>query len=516
MKKYIYTLATPYVMIASQTNLEAADSFTKDTHPNIILILADDMGYGDISSFNPNSKTKTPHLDEMASEGVRFTQAFSSSGVSTPSRYSVVTGRYFFRTTMKKGVINGHGSPVIEKGRSTIASVLKKQGYTTGVIGKWHLGVEWQKKDESKPLTPQRGHSEETNVDYTKNVTYGPKNYGFDYSYILPASLDMPPYLFLKNHKVVGGNTMGSTRKNYAMTLPTTIKNYDTIHISNSDIYWGSGVWWRQGEMSEEFKVENCLQDITLESLSFIERNKNKDTPFFLYIPLTSPHTPWLPDSSFVGKYDVGDYGAFIAHTDDIVGQIRKKVKDMGIDNNTIIIFSSDNGAPWPAQEIQKWNHNPNEGRRGQKGDIYDGGHHVPLIVEARSLFNPHQCEWAVSLVDIFATISELTNYQSKSNEGEDSKSFLPLLNGKSQSVRDHIIFHSSDGMLAIRKENWKYIEDLGSGGFSAPRRVQSKPSGESDQLYSIDNDPLEQNNLSLKFPNIVKQLSKELDRICK
>lgn len=479
--------------------------------PNIIFIFADDMGYGDISGFNPQAKTQTPNIDRMAQRSLCFNSAYSTCGVSTPSRYGLLTGRYFFRTPMRRGVTNGHSPSLIESDRTTIASVLKARGYHTGVVGKWHLGVGWQKRDPHQPLVSAPGYAEYSNVDFTQELSDGPGTVGFDYSFILPASLDMPPYLFIENHRTVDGDQMGFTRDRYEIMKPNTIKGADSSHIKKGDIYWGRGVWWRQGEISSGFKVERCLQEIAAHSLAYIEDQAKSNRPFFLYMPLTSPHTPWMADSAFVGRYNVGDYGAFIAHTDDVVGQICQKVRELGLDEQTLICFSSDNGAPWRLDEIEKWGHNPNEGRRGQKGDIYDGGHHVPFIIQWPGAVEPRQCNTPVSLIDVLATYAELTGYSLNQGEAPDSQSFLPLLRGGDSYERDHIVYQSSDGFLGIRQGDWKLIESLGSGGFSAPRRVEPSFDAPAGQLFNLKNDPLEENNLYTQYPEIVKRLTEKL-----
>lgn len=503
--------------LVSTTALSLASLVAQTTQqkPNIVLILADDMGYGDVRFFNQAAKTETPNIDLLAEEGVAFSEAFSSSGVSTPSRYGILTGRYCFRSPLKKGAINGHGKLVIEKERRTIATALKEQGYATAVIGKWHLGVEWQKKDESLPLVPETEYAKTSNVDYRKGVTYGPNNYVFDYSFILPASLDMPPYLFLKNGKLVGKKIVQISQV-YPLRNSNLKADYDSAYIDNDGVYWARGIWWRAGEMESDFRVERCLQDITKESLNYIQTQAQKKKPFFLYMPLTSPHTPWVVEPKFKTKGQVGDYGSFVSQTDDVVGQVVARLKKLGIYDNTLIIFASDNGGAWRKQDIEKWQHNSNEGRRGQKADVHDGGHHIPLIVSWKNVFDNQLVSQPVSLVDIFSTLADISNYKPKSTEAEDSFSFLPLLNKKGDSARDFVIFHSSAGMFGIRQGDWKLIEGLGSGGFTQPAFEKQLPNGPKYQLYNLKNDPLEQINLYLQYPEIANALYTKLQSIKK
>ncbi len=507
-QKLLTSLISTTVLSLSPTGAQ-----TVVKQPNIVFILADDMGYGDVKFFNQTAKTETSNIDLLAQEGVAFDEAFSSAGVSTPSRYGILTGRYCFRSPLKSGAINGHGKLVIEKGRQTIASALKEQGYATACIGKWHLGVEWQKKDKTKPLVPESQYATTSNVNYRKGVTYGPNNYGFDYTYILPASLDMPPYLFLKNGKLVG-NKIVQISDIYPLRKSDTLTDYDSTYIDNDGVYYGRGVWWRAGEMEANFRVERCLQDITKESLSYIQTQTRRKKPFFLYMPLTSPHTPWVVDPKFKAKGQVGDYGSFVSQTDDVVGQVVAQLKKLGIYENTLIVFSSDNGGAWRKQDIEKWNHNSNEGRRGQKADVYDGGHHIPLIVSWKNVFDNQLVNQPVSLIDIFSTLANIANYKIKPTEAEDSYSFLPLLQKKGNSARDFVIFHSSSGMFGIRQGDWKLIEGLGSGGFTDPKFEKQTPNGPKHQLYNIKTDPLEQVNLYLQYPEIAKALYSKLQLV--
>ncbi len=481
--------------------------------PNIVFILADDLGFGDVKFFNQNGKTETPNIDLLAKEGVSFQQAYSSAGVSTPSRYGILTGRYCFRSPLKSGAINGHGKLVIEKGRRTVANMLTEQGYSTAIIGKWHLGVEWQKKDQTQPLTPETQYAKTSNVDYKKGVTFGPNNYGFDYSYILPASLDMPPYLFLKNGNLVG-NKIVQISDIYPLRKKDTKMAYDSAQVDNDGVYYGRGVWWRAGEMEAHFRVERCLQDITKESLGFIKNHAKQTKPFFLYMALTSPHTPWVVDPKFKGKSHAGVYGEFVTQTDDVVGQVVAQLKKLGIYENTLIVFASDNGAAWKQPDIDEWNHNSNEGSRGQKADVFNGGHHIPLIVSWKNKFAAQRVNHPVSLVDIFATLADVTHYQTKPTEAEDSFSFWPLLQKKGNSARDFVIFHSSAGMFGIRQGDWKLIDGLGSGGFTDPKFIKPTPNGPKGQLYNIKNDPLEQVNLYQQNPEIVSELSAKLQQV--
>lgn len=485
--------------------------------PNVIIILADDMGYGDVSSNNPLARTRTPNIDKMAQNGVVFTDAHSGGAVSTPSRYGLITGRYYFRAPQVHEFW-GYLPPLIEQGRETIGSLMQKAGYSTACIGKWHLGLNWKLKDDSKPQIPNQKDKTYTNTDFTQNISGGPNSLGFDYSYILPASLDMPPYIFIKNNKVVDPDVMLTADAYPKKIANTPLPVWDRKYTTDNDIYWERGVWWRNGEMAKSFKMENCLDTIVNEGVSFIKNQteNNPQKPFMLYLALTGPHTPWLPDNKYKGKTMLGTYGDFILQIDNVVAQINTTLKLLKVDKNTIVIFASDNGAPWAEDDIQAYAHQSNYSRRGQKGDIWDGGHHIPLIIKwPAQIKNKFTYTQTVSLVDLMATFSELTGQSVKKMNGEDSFSFYKVLEEQTNiPIRDNIIYISSRGKLAIKKDGWKFIDGLGSGGFTEPQKILTIKDGPSGQLYNLDTDPLEMNNLYLLNPIKVKELSELLNKL--
>ncbi|MEX2566567.1 MAG: arylsulfatase [Cyclobacteriaceae bacterium] len=482
-------------------------------NPNIIVILADDMGYGDVSALNPESRVRTPAIDRMVNEGISFSNAHASASVCTPSRYGFLTGRYAFRSENGAFGIGGFAGPVIESGRETLASLLKEAGYHTGIVGKWHLGLDWKAKgnEEGIQFDDQSGYS---NVDYSQPVGSGPNDYGFDYSFIHPASLDIPPYLFLKDHHVIDPEMILTTDV-YPTRLENTTYAWDKKHSNEEAVYWEKGVWWRQGEMSSSFRIEDCHDEILEEGLSFIDSRaeEHPEQPFFLYMPLTGPHTPWVPTDEFKGKTPIGLYGDFVLNIDDVVEQVQNALIKHGIRENTILVFSSDNGAYWPQEEIELHDHDSNWGRRGQKGDIWEGGHRVPLIIswpekiEKASVYTP-----LVSLIDFFATFMDLTGQKMSSGSGEDSFSFFHVLDGHPEKpVRTSMVHHSSGGMYSFSNENYKFIEGLGSGGFTAPQFEEPKPDGPQGQLYRIDLDSTESQNLFLEHPDLANSMSQTL-----
>ncbi|MGQ8336239.1 sulfatase family protein [Sunxiuqinia sp. A32] len=485
-------------------------SVTAKEKPNVVIIFADDMGYGDVSINNPYARTTTPAIDQLAEKGIRFTDAHAGGAVCTPSRYSLLTGRYFFRVP-KKPSHWGYLSPLIEPGRETIGSLMQKAGYTTAAVGKWHLGLEWEKKDESKPLILGKNSKYHTNVDFQQPVKNSPNELGFDYSFILPGSLDMAPYVFVENGKVVDPEVI-PTADVYPTKKEDTTYDWDRKYTNENDIYYERGVWWRNGEMSKSFKFEDCLGDIVNHGLDFIDGQvrKSPEKPFLLYMALTAPHTPWLPEKAFQGSSELGTYGDIINQVDNIVDRVSKKLKELGVDENTLIIFSSDNGAPWAEDDMQHYAHQSNWSRRGQKGDIYDGGHHIPLIVSwPEKIKKPALYTKTVDLIDVIATFADLTGQQLPENGAEDSFSFMGVLNGDLNTpTRDHVIYLSSAGKLALKQGEWKYIDCLGSGGFTSPSKLMPVKNGVNGQLYNMDNDSLESNNLILHETERKKEMS--------
>jgi arylsulfatase A len=506
-------IALIIIMVAGFLSCQQANTQTK--LPNIVLIFVDDLGYGDVSCLNPEAKLSTPAIDRLAKEGIVFTEAHASGSVCTPSRYGLLTGRYAFRAEYQQGP-RGFLAPVIEPGRETLATILKNNGYTTACIGKWHLGLDWQTTDGANgvSINPETRRS---NADFTKPVGSGPNSYGFNYSFIHPASTDMTPYMFIKNHQVIDTNII-MTDDIYPNHLEDTKFDWDYAKLGEEDVYWGRGIWWRKGEISESFRVEECLPAILDEGLNFIEKQAIDDSsdPFFLYLPLTGPHTPWLPSKPFKGKSPMEYYGDFVRDIDLVVERVTQKLAELEIAGETMIIFTSDNGAPWPEQDIKRYQHNANYSRRGQKGDVWDGGHHVPLIIRYPDRVKGGKIyDHLISLTDLFATIADLTGCELSNNSGEDSFSFMDVLNGHTEKVvRDHMVHNSSRDLYALRKDGWKFIDGLGSGGFTKPGRIRPKANDPKGQLYDITTDSLESNNLYETKQDIVTKMDSELKKI--
>ncbi len=475
--------------------------------PNIVYILADDLGYGDVSAYNLQGKIKTPNIDRLASEGMRFTDAHTTASVCTPSRYSILTGRYPWRSRLPVGVLQGYSRTLIESGLPTVASLLKASSYHTAVIGKWHLGLDWTLKeafrDSLKPDNNKKnlyGIRKEMNpmqIDFTKRPAQGPLTAGFNYSYILPASLDMPPYCYLENQQLV--EPLTSETKGNSLNSGFT------------------GPFWRAGLMSPSFQFNEVLPVFTAKAKKFIKERSNSKNPFFLYLPLTAPHTPWVPTKTFAGKSSVGEYGDFALMVDDAVGQVLHILDSMGISDNTMVIFSSDNGPYWRENLVQLYNHKSAGNLRGMKGDAFEGGHRVPFIVRYPGKVKPGTTSnVTTTLANLMATCAELVGNHSSKFKSEDSYSLLPVLTGKSESVAHQpaIVNSSSLGFLSIRKGPWKLITNLGSGGFSAPAKIQPEPGEPIGQLYNLDIDLHEEKNVYKEYPEKVKELTELLEKI--
>jgi len=459
-------------------------------HPNIIYILADDMGYGDIKALNSQSKIPTPHLDKLVENGMHFTDAHSNSAVCTPTRYGTLTGRYCFRSRLKSGVLVGHEPALIEDSTATVASVLQIANYQTACVGKWHLGLNWAKKDVNQPLFygGNLWDIENTdNVDYNSPVDGGPNNIGFDYSFIIPASLDIAPYLYLENNKATA-----SVNRQVPFFKDETAR----------------GIWYRRGDVANDFDHSTVLQKITEKAVNFIQ-SSSTDQPFFLYFPLTSPHTPWLPSDEFKGRSEAGVYGDFVSMTDAMVGQIVSTLSEKGITDNTLLIFTSDNGSHWLPSDINQFNHRANADYSGMKSDIWEGGHRVPFIAHwPANIIAGSQSDALLCSTDLLATCAQIIGIE-KPASARDSYSFLGALKQENfEENKDRVVIHHSvNGTFALRKGDWKLIDAKGSGGWSLPEK-QCDENMPPQQLYNIKTDEMEQNNLYLQHPEKVKELN--------
>jgi len=446
--------------------------------PNIVYILADDMGYGDLSCLNENAAWETPSMDEIATQGMIFTDAHSGSAVCTPTRYGILTGRYSWRSTLKSGVTWSWDNPIIEPDRATVASFLKDLGYSTACIGKWHLGLGWQKQDEYPD-----------SIDFSKSVTGGPVDLGFDYFYGITASLDIPPYVYIENNR------------------PTMVPTRFTV---NRDKFG----WWRWGHTGDDFVHDQVLPHLTEKAVQFLDDHstRNRQDPFFLYFALPAPHTPILPTEKFQGASGTNPYGDFVMQVDWTVGEIMKVLAKHGLSENTLFIVTSDNGCSPEAdyKELAEFGHNPSYLFRGHKADIYEGGHRIPFLVRWPEGINPGSTsDQTICLTDLMATCAGVLDVPLSDESGVDSYSLLPLFSGRDERfVREATVHHSINGNFAIRKGKWKLILCPGSGGWSYPRPGVDDVTGMPPiQLYDLENDISEMKNVQDQYPEVVEEL---------
>ncbi|SHJ62884.1 sulfatase family protein [Pseudozobellia thermophila] len=477
----------------SKTSGKEKDSVRTMDPPNIVYILADDMGYGDLSSLNSKSGIRTPNMDKIVEQGIYFTDAHSNSAVCTPTRYGVLTGRYAWRSRLKEGVLWGYDPPLIEENRTTVASFLRGNGYRTACIGKWHLGLGWHPKNPDKPIAKYEWdrvfeEGADSNVDFSKRVS-GPNTLGFDYSYIIPASLDMTPYLYLENER--------------ATELPTA---YTPGKSQEKD---GRGVFWRAGEVAPNFDFYNVLGHLTKKATGFIKKQEPAEKPFFLYFPLTAPHTPWLPTEDVNGKSKAGRYGDFVTLVDRTVGEVLKALEESGQADNTLIIVTSDNGSNWTKEDKEKYAHRANYIYRGQKADIYEGGHRIPFIARWPGKIEPGSVsDQVMCTTDLLATLAGIIGKDLSKGAGEDSYNMLPAFTGKAKNqIRDYTVHHSLNGFFAIRKGPWKLTTSLGSGGFTKPDLIEPEEGQPGATLYNLEEDPKETNNRYEEHPEVVREL---------
>jgi arylsulfatase A len=487
--KFLFFIFLATLSVTAQTKKVAIKA------PNIIYILADDLGYGDLKCFNPDSKIPTPNLDNMAKNGIKLTDAHTSSAVCTPTRYGILTGRYNWRSSLKSSVLSGYSKSLIKQEQTTIAEMLKTQGYSTAYIGKWHLGWDWEIiKTEDKLNIDNLNATPE--VDFSIPVKNGPSTHGFDYSFGFSGSLDMAPYVYVENDKA------------------TMVPSKTTVSVDEKG-------FWRKGLTSDDFSHVNVLQDLTDKAIDYISRKANDDSPFFLYFPLPAPHTPILPTTEFLGKSNTNMYGDFVMQVDDVVRQIRETLKKQGISENTLLVFVSDNGCSPKAnfKELATVEHNPSYVFRGHKADIFEGGHRVPFIIEWPEKVRVNtSSNKTICTTDFFATCADIVGYKIQDAEAVDSYSILSIITGKNdETIREYTVHHSINGSFAIRKGEWKLILCPDSGGWSYPTPQEYKANKmdlPAMQLYNLAADIGETNNLITEYPEKAAELKAALKKI--
>ncbi|MEZ6076911.1 MAG: arylsulfatase [Pirellulaceae bacterium] len=457
----LYLLALTLASPASVC--EAAD---RTSQPNIVLILCDDLGYGDVQCLNPvHGKIPTPSVDKLAAAGMIFTDAHSGSSVCTPTRYGLMTGRYSWRSSLQSGVVQGFAPDLIAEERPTVASFLKSQGYHTGIIGKWHLNFQYLDSSTGEALSKQEGLAQ---VD--SRIPDGPIHRGFDFFHGFHHARDMK--CVVENDRVIAHD--------------------DEI---------------------------NMLPRLAREVVKYIATRATDSgaSPFFLYVPFGSPHTPIVPTKQWQGKSGLGAYADFVMQTDGAVGEITDALEQYGFMDNTLIIFSSDNGCSKAAgiPQLAQQGHLVSAGYRGSKADLWDGGHRVPFIVRwPGQVAAGSTSDQTICLTDLFATLAELTGEPLPAGSAEDSVSFLPALEGEPiVSTRKGIIHHSISGHFGYRQGKWKLLLAKGSGGWSSPTEKQVAERSPNAQLYDMQSDPAETTNLYPTQPTVAARLPRNCKR---
>jgi arylsulfatase A len=492
---FLTRIARLIVITASLATLimldQQADGADTKTRPNVLLILADDLGYGDVGAYNPQSKIPTPHLDQLARDGMRFTDAHSSSSVCTPTRYSLLTGRYHWRTVLQSGVLGGFSRPLIAPDRLTLAEFFRRQGYHTACFGKWHLGMDWPLKNGS--VADDRGNfgqpfKDVSQIDYEAPIQNGPVDRGFDHYFGISASLDMFPYVWIQDR------------------LPTEVATVEKA-------------FFRPGPAGAQFEAIDVQSELIERTIRYVgERVKaDQQQPFFAYLPLAAPHTPILPTAPWQGSSGINPYADFVRQVDADLGRLMAALDKHGIADQTIVIFTSDNGCSPAAniQQLQRAGHEPSYFYRGHKADIYEGGHRIPFLVrwpnrvQAGAVSNQ-----LIGQLDCLATFAELLGVTLSPTAGEDSVSFLATLLGNARGAgRTSLISQSINGSFAIRDGAWKLALCPGSGGWSTPRPGRDDTSRLPPvQLFHLDRDPGEQMNLVEQNPQRVAAMQATLE----
>lgn len=475
---YRFALLSVILFTAACTNRTSTE--TKQDNPNILIILADDMGYGDTGCYNPESKIPTPNIDKLAVSGMRFTDAHSAGSTCTPSRYGLLTGQYPTRNS------RNYKEGLIEPGKLTIASLLKNSGYKTACIGKWHQGMIDEKN-------PQPG----------VKLIGGPNDHGFDYFFGLPASLDIPPYYYVENSMSV-------------------LSPSDSIGASNTPgISPIQGAFWRAGKIAPGYEHKNVVDELAEKAEEHIENHfTDNSQQLFLYFTLPSPHTPWLPNDEFKGSTAVGDYGDYVAQVDGVVGRLLRKFKELDQANNTLVIFTSDNGPVWYPEDVDKYGHNSTGKLRGMKGDAWEGGHRMPFIVNWHEKIEPNTVtDQLTCFTDLLATFAEITGQKIPEKSDTDSYSFLHQLTGQESEFpeRENLVLKGSrKNSYFIKSGDWKFIDYPSSGGFSEGyMKSNGIEIGDTPkQLYNLTKDIGETENLYNTYRKKADELSNQLNEI--
>ena len=481
---------------------QPVDDAASETPINIVIVLADDLGYGDPGCYNDQSKIPTPNIDRLAAEGLRFTDAHTPSSVCSPTRYGLLTGRYAWRTKLKRSVLWPWSLPLIEKDRLTLPAMLQQHGYHTACIGKWHLGWDWpidtdghvSDEFDGVAIAAKKRVPLSKRIAFSRPIASGPTSRGFHY-YFGDDVPNFPPYCFIENDHTVG--------------IPGVDKP--------------KGMFGHDGPTLAGWDLSVVMPTLAQKAAAYIEeRAKHPDQPFFLYVPLTAPHTPIAPSPHFAGKSEAGIYGDFVHEVDWVLGQVLSALDRTGTAKNTLVIFTSDNGSPQrngidmsgPIGSVKKFGHDPSRPWRGMKSDAWEAGHRVPYVMRwpGRTPAGETSSE-PIILTDLMRTFATIVGHSLPEDSAEDSFDILTAFEGKRthRPIHNHLVHHSGNGVFAIRQGNWKLILGKGSGGFTRYKAPADAPAG---QLYHLGDDPDEMRNLYSEKPEIVEQLSELLKKV--
>jgi arylsulfatase A len=499
-------------LLAALLLLPFAAPFAADTKPNILVILADDLGFGDVQCNNPErGKIPTPNIDKLAAQGMRFTDGHSSSGVCSPSRYTLLTGRYHWRTRLQRSIVGVFGEALIAPDRMTIGTLAKQQGYHTACIGKWHLGWDWPITKEQRPLLkPSKQPDDEAGKNakkaaaagavateqqiaawrelFSKPIPGGPSTRGFDL-YFGTDIPNWPPFCFIENDRTLG--------------IPTEFLPSESMVKNQAS---------NQGPALKGWKLEGILPALGDRTIRFIDESVQKKEPFLVYMPLTSPHTPLAVNEEWKDKSHLNLFADFVMETDAVVGRVLDALEKSGAAENTLVIFTADNGcAPYiGVKDLEQMGHYPSGPLRGYKADAWEGGHRVPFMVRWPGVVKPGSvCGQLVYQADLMRTFADVFSVKLPDNAGEDSFSLMPLLKGLDKPIRENAVSASIGGIPGVRSGSWKYIPAPGSGGWGSGGD-QSKPV----QLYNLADDIGETKNLAAAMPEKVAEMKALLEKL--
>lgn len=512
VKRAITRLVTLLLALLGFLGTAATQAGSSASRPNIVVIYADDLGYGDVQCYNiERGKIPTPHIDRLAAQGMRFTDGHSSSGVCSPSRYTLLTGRYHWRTRLQSGIVGVFGEPLIAPERMTIGTLAKQQGYRTACIGKWHLGWDWPVSKEQRPLlSPAKPPADEASKAnkkaaaagavateqqiaawrdiFSKPIAGGPSTCGFDL-YFGTDVPNWPPFCFIENDRTLG--------------IPT---EFLPAHLM------GNPQASNQGPALKDWKLEGILPALGDRAIQFIDESVRKKEPFLVYMPLTSPHTPLAVNPEWKGKSGLNLYADFVMETDALVGRVLAALEKSGAADNTLVVFTSDNGcAPYiGVPDLIKLGHYPSGPLRGAKADAWEGGHRVPFIVRWPGVVKAGSvCNQLVYQADLLRTFADVWGVKLPDNAGEDSFSLMPLLKGDDKPIRENAVSASIQGTPAVRSGSWKYIPAPGSGGWG-----NGGDHSQPVQLYNLADDLGETKNLAAAMPEKVAEMKTLLEKL--